>query len=168
MGFNSVFKGLMTVWLLKTVSMVCYFVTSKNMELLIRRSILLYWRDWNILCNKYLEERLELVCRYLLYKIRTKSFLYYGILRLSKSLHQWGFVMDCSGFEPRCMWDFPHSSRRVPRPTQTPVQRIPVFPEVKWPGHNAYHPPPSSEGKDQPRTGHESLEWDRGIVLPFL
>jgi len=73
----------MTVWLLETVSRVCYFVTSKNVELL----ILLYWRAWNILCNKALEERLEVVCRYFLDKVKTKDFLYYWILRLSKSLH---------------------------------------------------------------------------------
>lgn len=43
-----------------------------------------------------------------------------------------------------------------------------VSPRVKWPGNNAYHPPPSNEGKGQPRTGYESLEWSRGIALPFL
>jgi hypothetical protein len=79
----------MTVWLLRTVSRVCYFVMSKNMELLFRRSILLYWRDCNILCNKAVEKRLEFVCRYFFDKIKTEDFLYYGILRLSKKVSGW-------------------------------------------------------------------------------
>jgi hypothetical protein len=156
----------MTVWLLKIVSRVCYFVTSKNMELLIRKSILLYWRVWNIMFNKALEKRLEVVCRYFLDKIKTKDFLYYGILRLSKSLHQWGFGVR--GSNPAACEIFltrPDGSRD---PLNLLYNGYRVSQGVKRPEHNAYHSPPSIESKCQPKTGHENLEWSRGVALPFL
>jgi hypothetical protein len=59
---------------------------------------------------------------------QNKWFLILRTLQLSRSLLHWGFGLYCPDFEPRWMWEFPHSSRRILGPTQLPAQWIPCFP----------------------------------------
>jgi hypothetical protein len=52
-----------------------------------------------------------------------------------------GYGLDGPGIETWWGRDFSRTSRPALGPTQPPVQWVPG---VKWPGHGADHPPPSS------------------------
>ena len=51
------------------------------------------------------------------------------------------YGLDGPGIESRRGRDFLHLTRLAVRPTQPPLQWVPGFPGVKWPGRGVDHPP---------------------------